>query len=261
MNTDDIKELQWPAGLSLSMGASGPHVKRVQEWLALRGYDVGAADGEFGPKTRGQLSAFQASSGLPALGVADGATFARLSKPMADALDAPPPPAGASLGSTCVSLAVRYITAGARELDEANLGPWVRLFMRGHEGRSYPWCAGFVWHVVERAAAATRRQPPFRLSFGCKEMATSAAAKGRLVRGDDPGPAAGRIAPGCVFVIPNGDRSSWTHTGFVTAVRGDKVATCEGNTNVAGSREGTHVRSVERPIRKLDFLLLDGERV
>ena len=115
--------------------------------------------------------------------------------------------------------------------------------------------------IPARAAAATRRQPPFRLSFGCKEMATSAAAKGRLVRGDDPGPAAGRIAPGCVFVIPNGDRSSWTHTGFVTAVRGDKVATCEGNTNVAGSREGTHVRSVERTIRKLDFLLLDGERV
>lgn len=48
----------------LSMGASGPAVTALQRQLNLLGFDCGAADGVFGPKTAAAVKAFQSSHGL-----------------------------------------------------------------------------------------------------------------------------------------------------------------------------------------------------
>lgn len=64
--------LAWPAGApaqTASRDAEG-----IQRRLTELGYDAGAADGLFGPKTRAALRAFQADQGLPATGLPDANT-------------------------------------------------------------------------------------------------------------------------------------------------------------------------------------------
>ena len=248
-----INELEWPGGLVLQVGSRGPDVLRVQEWLVLRGQQV-KRDGDFGPKTQAALRAFQVASGLPAMGDANAATFASLSKPMADATAPIDLPLGSTLGSACVAYARKHLAAGAQELAESNLGPWVRLYMDGRDGREWPWCAGFVSFVIRQAAATTALPVPFRLSFGCTELARYADAKGRFLGGSQ---ADARVKPGSVFVIPKEGGGAWSHTGFVVGIEGDHAVTIEGNTSVGGSREGTHVKSLRRPVSRLDFLLTD----
>ena len=64
----------------LAIGASGTAVASLQEALIGSGFaPKGGADGSFGPATQAALKAFQEASGLPATGVADEVTVARLS--------------------------------------------------------------------------------------------------------------------------------------------------------------------------------------
>jgi hypothetical protein len=51
----------------------------LQRGLADTGYAPGPIDGVYGPRTRGALSAFQQSSGLPGTGIPDGQTLDALS--------------------------------------------------------------------------------------------------------------------------------------------------------------------------------------
>jgi hypothetical protein len=62
----------------LSPGTSGEDVAALQTRLIRLGRLSGGADGQFGPLTQGAVAAFQSSEGLPADGVADGATLAAL---------------------------------------------------------------------------------------------------------------------------------------------------------------------------------------
>lgn len=247
MQTD---ETRWDPALRLSLGARGPDVKRVQEWLTLGGSEV-ARDGDFGRLTEAALRAFQASRGLPATGAADATTFALLCAPLAAALAQVQLPLGATLGEACVAHARAHLAAGARELDERNMGPWVRAYMGGHEGRAWPWCAGFVSFVLRQAAETLRDRVPFRLSYGCSELARYAKAAGRFIDGSD---GLGAVAPGDLFVVRGESQGSWSHTGVVAEVRGGSFLSVEGNTSYAGSREGTHVRSLERRPGRLDFI-------
>jgi peptidoglycan hydrolase-like protein with peptidoglycan-binding domain len=63
----------------LREGSRGPAVKQLQERLSAAGFSPGAADGEFGPKTRSAVEAFQRSRGLEVDGVAGQDTWAALS--------------------------------------------------------------------------------------------------------------------------------------------------------------------------------------
>lgn len=65
----------WPTD---DPGLSRAERREVQERLIARGYDIGAADGAIGPRTRAAISAFQASVGLPADGRAGQRVLAAL---------------------------------------------------------------------------------------------------------------------------------------------------------------------------------------
>ncbi len=63
---------------TLSIGARGEEVKKLQQALNEKGYDVGTADGIFGTKTKNALMAFQRDNGLKADGILGPETRSKL---------------------------------------------------------------------------------------------------------------------------------------------------------------------------------------
>jgi len=59
----------------LAIGSRGPSVAQLQQLLNSFGFNVGARDGVFGPRTEAGVRAFQSSRGLPVTGVVDVATW------------------------------------------------------------------------------------------------------------------------------------------------------------------------------------------
>jgi peptidoglycan hydrolase-like protein with peptidoglycan-binding domain len=76
-------------GAVLREGSSGAEVKQLQEQLNKLGFGVGAADGEFGPKTEAAVKKFQAAKGLEADGLAGPKTMEALKKALAQEAAAP----------------------------------------------------------------------------------------------------------------------------------------------------------------------------
>ena len=139
-DTIPTKELEFPQ--TLEQGSSGRDVRRIQEWLCLNGFGV-VVDGDFGPATEDGVKAFRRKRRLPVRGPVDAATFDKLSSPMRRALSTPRS-VPRDIGDAVVYVARRHLTQHPREIAGQNLGPWVRLYMDGKEGKSYPWCVGFV---------------------------------------------------------------------------------------------------------------------
>ncbi|SET57853.1 peptidoglycan-binding domain-containing protein [Stigmatella erecta] len=74
---------------TLKQGATGASVTNLQNRLAQHGFNPGAADGQFGPKTTAAVKAFQSAKGLVADGVVGPKTWAKL-----NAAPAPSAPGG-----------------------------------------------------------------------------------------------------------------------------------------------------------------------
>jgi putative chitinase len=62
----------------LEQGSRAPEVRELQVLLKRKGFDAGQADGEFGPKTKTAVMAFQGAQGLKADGVVGPKTWAAL---------------------------------------------------------------------------------------------------------------------------------------------------------------------------------------
>lgn len=65
-------------------GASGEHVKALQEKLAAAGFNPGPVDGEFGPQTEAAVRAFQQAKGLEVDGVVGAQTWGALGEKYAE---------------------------------------------------------------------------------------------------------------------------------------------------------------------------------
>ncbi|MNS02526.1 Spore cortex-lytic enzyme precursor [compost metagenome] len=82
----------------LSLGAQGPAVKDLQQALKTHGFDPGPVDGDFGPRTRGAVVAFQQARGLLVDGLVGPQTWGALGQaaPAAAAPVAAPAPSAGS---------------------------------------------------------------------------------------------------------------------------------------------------------------------
>lgn len=250
------RELAWD--MAISEGANGDPVLRVQEWLSLGGgTQLGSIDGRFGKLTREAVKRFQSISGLPSTGEVDSVTFARLSAPMKRAFSPFTPERGTSLGSAVAFAARQHMLVTPREVGGPNCGPWVRAYMGGHQGTSYPWCAGFVSTLLLQASEALGTPLPFQTSVGCDEIARAARAAARLVAGSEIAVDPSRLGHGAVFLVRGKSEGDWTHTGIAIAGNVGGFDSIEGNTNQDGAREGTEVRMRRRRWANVDFALLD----
>ena len=231
-------------------GDSGGKVKLIQEWLSL--HDLGlVVDGSFGPASEAAVKAFQTQNLLPADGVVTATTFALLAKPMTDALR-PIAMAGSALGDRVAAYARQHLAQQPRELGGQNLGPWVRLYMKGNEGPDWPWCAGFACFMLEQACSVADTTAPIVSSFSSSELATQAREREMLVKGNNSADK-NRVGPGSFFLVP-GNETAYRHVGIVESVEGDVFHTIEGNTNDEGTSNGYEVCRNIRTYARYDFI-------
>jgi len=224
-------------------------VKETQEWLCLHGYLV-KVDGINGPATRGALRKLQADNGLPETGAVDDLTEQILSLPLAAAVNLSGVKAN-TYPDAVLKVAKHYLCQKPREVGGENSGPWVRHFMKGKEGRDFPWCAGCVSVILQRAATVFPPvEPWFKYTWSCDNMAWQAESAGRL---DGFAGRAG-LVPGAVFLLRGKTAGDWVHAGIVTSFESDYFTTIEGNTNDNGSREGYKMCARTRAYRNVDFI-------
>lgn len=229
-----------------------PDVRKVQEWINLwKRYNSNwkistAIDGEFGPGTLAVVREFQEFHGLTTDGVVGNYTWRKLTEPMTKAFTKIK--RNHSLNDLIVKYAEQHLASSPREFKQ-NEGTWVRAYMDGHEGREWAWCLGFVQTVVDQAAFTKKNDlsltdyMPF--SYGCDDIGNYGLKNDKLIRNADLVKDDTRVQPGDVFLIVKTERD-WTHTGIVTAIKGEWIETIEGNTNDEGSREGYEVCARKR---------------
>lgn len=238
-------ELAFPG--DVGTGARGMPAKRVQEWLVFDGYTL-AVDGDFGGATERAVRGFQnthATLGLSSTGVVDELTWAALTAPLHRAMR-PIDGTGKTFNELVCLYARQHLVEKPVEIGGPNDGPWVRAYMLGNGGRIWQWCAGFSSMILSLACTAAGVPMPIKPSFGVPELARSAKARGRFSADGPP-------VPGDVFVIPTAT-GSWSHTGIVLEVRGDRFLSAEGNTSAEGSSDGVCARSVLRNPARCDFI-------
>lgn len=140
----------------------------------------------------------------------------------------------------------------------SNKGPLIKEFFNADHYKpnanddGYAWCASFVCRIVQLAMQRLEipetpfyKRPTTPSAFGLAEW--SRAQDNTTKTKDWPGH---DIKRGDIVIF------SISHCGIaVTDAEAGRVETVEGNTNVAGSREGTHVihkRGVaERPVSSI----------
>jgi hypothetical protein len=228
---------------TLKSGNSGFDVQRVQEWLTLSGYGL-TIDGQFGPATQLAVTKYQSSAGVTPDGVVTPALFNLLVAPMKAAL-ASIAPAGRSLGGLTVAYAEQHLAQRAREVGGNNRGPWVRLYMGGHDGIAWRWCAGFACFCLGQAAQTLGVPLPIAASYSCPQLGERGRTAGLFIDGDDTVARAQSLTPGSLFLV-RGTTEAWDHTGLVRTIGGDTFTTVEGNSNVNGSSDGYEVCSNAR---------------
>lgn len=237
--------------VELKRGDKGLQVKLVQEWLCLHGILVDV-DGAFGPATKAAVRLFQSqhdtTQGLN--GVVDEHLINILTKPLKKAVASIAP--AANIGLTMVKVAQQHLLEHPREVGGQNRGPWVRLYMYGHDGKEFAWCAGFVCTVLKQAFEAHGQKPPFSKIYSCDALAQINST--RLVQPAN-GDEASRfgLRPGAIF-LRRKTETDWTHTGIVTKFHGSHFETIEGNSNDEGSREGHELCARIRGYGNRDFI-------
>ena len=242
-------EIEFPG--TISRGKRGMDARRVQEWLTLCGLPL-VPDGIFGVVTEMTVAQFQKFNGFNETGVVNEATWDMLVRRMRELLrvgtDLPDSPLEAMK-----VIAKRHLDLHPVEIGGQNAGPWVRLYMKGNEGDSWPWCAGFVSFVMEQAYELLDRSPPMDGSFSCDWFAATAKAKSFFVPESAANP--DTVPPGSFFLVRR-TSTDWTHMGIVSAAEDQLFHTIEGNTNDEGSREGYEVCARRRGYASKDFIVL-----
>lgn len=235
-----------PPAQVLKMGATGRDVRRVQEWLCLRGEGV-AIDGEFGPATKKAISVVL--SGEQEIGPSQ---WDKLASPLLGAV-APSPWLG-SFGQAVAQRARVHLAASAREVGGDNKGPWVRHYCRGFQ---VAWCQGFASSLYNEVASMTGAPSPLSLvldGIWClyvPRMVTEARAKGLFQPGATAVP-----TPGSMFFLRGGS-AGHSHVGIVISNNLDgTMVTIEGNTNDEGSANGYEVARRIRTIKSCDFAVI-----
>ena len=227
-------------------------VKMLQSRLSDKGITT-KPDGNFGPKTEAALKLFQTRCGVTADGIAGPITWALLFGTT--------PATNLAPSSALTGAAMRLILSqeGVREVGGPNKGPEVERFL-GAVGlpAGYPWCVALQYWGFQQAAANLNMPNPLPQTAGVLRHWDMAPEKVKIGP-DAPTDDLRNITPGTLFCIRHGEEHG--HMGMVLAAESGGLRTIEGNTNVAGSREGDGVYKRVRRYSDINLGYLDWGRV
>ena len=157
-----------------------------------------------------------------------------------------------SIEDSMLDYAQAHLSAQPREIGGQNRGPWVRLYMRGRDGRQFPWCAGFVTFMLHQTCQSLDVALPIKGSGSCDSLAAQGKDSGLFLSENESNPET--LPAGSIFLVRR-TSTDWTHTGLVLHADEDLFDTIEGNTNDEGLREGFEVCARSRGYGKKDFIL------
>lgn len=233
---------------TLRKGAQSKSVEQLQKLLnAFNKNTHLSVDGDFGLKTSSAVKLFQKSAGLSVDGVVGPKTWRALSLgvPSSNTKSStltPRLPASSSPQALLADIAAKYI--GVKETGNNKAGDSKELLAIFESDSltvngvtdGYPWCAAFVSFCVQKLL---NNSPAFSITIPPKEASVSrflnlwAKNNNCLI-----------FPRNSEFFTPQkGDIVVFTfsHIGIVESVNSRMVTTIEGNTNDAGSREGSVV--------------------
>ncbi len=249
---DELSKTQ----LEIKQGDKSKDVMKVQEWLCFHGIHT-QLDSEFGPATHQAVCRFQTMKNLGVDGVVGNQTWRELTKPMIKVL-APFSRLETTLGRQITMVAQRHLEVHPIEIGGDNQGPWVRLYMQGHDGKEYLWCAGFVSFILKQASDALGIAPVIPGHVSCDKLAEQAKNAGIFISEEalfQNTPASRIIQPGYVFLRKK-TNTDWVHTGIVVAAQNETFESIEGNTNNDGSRNGYEVCRHIKTYKHNDYIQL-----
>ncbi len=110
------------------------------------------------------------------------------------------------------------------------------------------WCASFVYWCFRKASQELNRANPAVQTGGCLNHWNK--SKGEKITAAQAAADPALIKPGQIFILDHG--SGMGHTGLIEKVEGGFISTIEGNSNVAGSRNGIGVFRLQRKIIKIN---------
>ena len=103
-----------------------------------------------------------------------------------------------------------------------------------------------------KAAAAVGQPNPFPKTAGVHNAWQLTGRLGlKRIRSDEARADKSLVRPGQVFFLDHG--GGLGHVGIIVGIEGESLITIEGNTNVAGGREGIGVFKRKRPIRTISL--------
>lgn len=166
------------------------------------------------------------------LGIVCFALFSRGSLPGRNSINLAP---NRTMADRAKLLCIAKNELGVRELSGHNDGPRVAAYLRytGVE-QGNPWCAAFVSWVFGQAGYAAPRTAWSPALFPLSKRTK-------------------QINPAVVFGIYFSHLKRIAHCGLVERQEGDWLITIEGNTNIAGSREGDGVYRKRRPLKAMKY--------
>ena len=238
----------------LKLGARGPEVRRLVTLLIAEGMPLAPGD-SFDSRVRQAVMEFQRrhvdSIGHPLTvdGIVGPLTWRALMSEDDSAAFAALPPAvtaapsgngGTPRGKAALAAALGEVAAGAREVGGNNQGPFVTKYFRNRPPSANPndnaWCAAFVsWCFADGFQA-----PPFKYTFGARDMRNQFRAKGWILPDGAP------LQPGDVAFWWRGSPSGTLgHVGLIHSEADGIVRTNEGNKGnfPAPVRDFTYPRS------------------
>lgn len=116
-----------------------------------------------------------------------------------------------------------------------------------------PWCASFVFWCFREAAKSLNISNPLFRTGSCMNHWNNTSGKKILSAKAINNPS--MIQPGFIFIMNHGGGKG--HTGIVKSVSDGYILTIEGNTNIAGSREGLGVAELRRKINTINTGFID----
>lgn len=219
------------------------NIQKIQEYLHVNGIKV-AIDGDWGAATQKGLDQFFKAH----VTSINQNQMSQLAQPLLRAIEGIA--AQPTLQESITLFARKQLSEHPIEIGGANAGPWVRLYMDGHQGKEWLWCAGFVTYIVRYCAKLHGVNSPVPHTYSCDTLAVTAKNDGRY---HSKGTLK-TIPPGSIFLVPK-SANDWSHTGLVLSHTGDTIITAEANTDSAGSSNGWEATSRIRNASKVDIIL------